>query len=107
MVADFFAFSLVAFAFFPLVTKSLKDRPDVVERLTRGYLAVLAICDVRFILAPKKSRADTHRSNSEILVTRSTTSTAHDRLVSSSRYSRCRCHYSSRRASGQSLSMAT
>lgn len=44
---DFFTFSLIAFAFFPIVTKSLKDQPHAVERLTRGYLAILAICDVR------------------------------------------------------------
>jgi hypothetical protein len=45
-IVDFFTFSLLAFSFFPLVTRSLGDRPHVVERLTRGYLAILAICDV-------------------------------------------------------------
>ena len=47
MSIDFFTFSLMAFAFFPLVTRSLGDRPHAVERLTRGYLAILAICDVK------------------------------------------------------------
>ena len=51
-MSDFFTFSLIAFAFFPLVTKTLGDRPYVVQRLTRGYLAVLAICDVSHLANP-------------------------------------------------------
>lgn len=63
---DFFTFSLIAFGFFPLVTKLLGDRPHAVERLTRGYLAILAICDVGlFTLLPYESELTTDRSNSE------------------------------------------
>jgi hypothetical protein len=40
----------MAFAFFPIVTRQLSNQPKAVERLTRGYLAILAICDVSRIL---------------------------------------------------------
>lgn len=46
---DFFTFSLIAFSFFPLVTRQLGDSPRAVEKLTRGYLAILAICDVSLL----------------------------------------------------------